>query len=597
MVRINLLGKRGEINFMKMQAYTKTIQDILSVNKEYVIPRFQREYSWRNNQLEELWDDVVDNVVVTEAGLSTSEYFIGSLVMVGDDKDSKLEIVDGQQRLTTITILLSALVEAFKAIGEDSLARGVYSYIAARNLKDEPYFRLVTETSEPFFQSAIQYMDKEIRQPNNQEETNLLDAYKFFVKKLQMRHLIEHLNEEKELRLAVDNKHQYIMCLSAIRDQILALETVYITVGSRSEAYTIFETLNAKGMDLSTMDLIKNKIFQCLPREHPADIAKEKWEIIKGNLRERSSNANLSTFFRHFWISKYEKTTDSRIYRSFNKKIEQTPERMRGLLEELELESNNYKLLIKPAETDWPEQSQKEIYSSLKTLNIFKISAANSLLLALIAGYKAHPQTVNLRQLKKSINAIEKFHFIFSAVCSSRASGLEVTYSRLARALRESGNPAESTPIIDELISYLKEDRLPSKSVFIDKWHQLEYTNENDKHKKLIQYIFSKWEKHLQGTDELSVLNITLEHISSQSTHNEQSVGMIGNLLPLSGDINSRVGNGDYNNKILAYKRSALETVKQFVVDFESEDDWTHELIINRTRDMAVIAYDEIWSI
>ncbi|WP_142326951.1 GmrSD restriction endonuclease domain-containing protein, partial [Bacillus cereus] len=99
----------------------------------------------------------------------TREYFIGSLVMVGDDKDSKLEIVDGQQRLTTITILLSALVEAFKSAGEHNLAQGVYSYIEARNLMNEPYFRLITKTSEPFFQSAVQHLNKESRTPNNQE--------------------------------------------------------------------------------------------------------------------------------------------------------------------------------------------------------------------------------------------------------------------------------------------------------------------------------------------------------------------------------------------------------------------------------------------
>ncbi|HDR7068266.1 TPA: DUF262 domain-containing protein [Bacillus cereus] len=112
---------------MKMQAYTKTIQDILSVNKRYIIPRYQREYSWKANQLNELWD----NIVLREGELSTSEYFIGSLVMVGDDKDSKL-------------------VEAFKSAGEHNLAQGVYSYIEARNLMNEPYFRLITKTSEPF---------------------------------------------------------------------------------------------------------------------------------------------------------------------------------------------------------------------------------------------------------------------------------------------------------------------------------------------------------------------------------------------------------------------------------------------------------------
>lgn len=99
---------------MELHAYTRTISDLFSVKKKYVVPRFQREYSWTKEKVSELWDDIVANINIgTDGQFNHEEYFIGSLVLVGDDKSLSMQIVDGQQRLTTITILLSALCERF----------------------------------------------------------------------------------------------------------------------------------------------------------------------------------------------------------------------------------------------------------------------------------------------------------------------------------------------------------------------------------------------------------------------------------------------------------------------------------------------------
>jgi uncharacterized protein with ParB-like and HNH nuclease domain len=81
-----------------------------------IAPRFQREYSWTKEQVKELWDDIVTNITINDDEISHEEYFIGALVLVGDDKSSMLQIVDGQQRLTTITILLSVLCDRFLEI-------------------------------------------------------------------------------------------------------------------------------------------------------------------------------------------------------------------------------------------------------------------------------------------------------------------------------------------------------------------------------------------------------------------------------------------------------------------------------------------------
>ncbi|MDE7322074.1 MAG: DUF262 domain-containing protein [Lachnospiraceae bacterium] len=104
----------------ELKATPKSLDDVLRLQRKYVIPRFQREFAWETDELAELYDDLIDNITYTQNGLSTNEYFIGSLVLVGDDDTSKIErfIVDGQQRLTTFTIAFAVLAQKFKEIKE-----------------------------------------------------------------------------------------------------------------------------------------------------------------------------------------------------------------------------------------------------------------------------------------------------------------------------------------------------------------------------------------------------------------------------------------------------------------------------------------------
>jgi uncharacterized protein with ParB-like and HNH nuclease domain len=133
---------------MEMHAYTRTVSDLLSVKKRYVVPRFQRPYSWSKEQVKELWDDILSNIVYSnDAEASHVEYFIGALVLVGEENSHHMQIVDGQQRLTTLTILLSALCQRFKDLGQNTVATAIYeNYIAGKDDDGNEYFKLQNET-------------------------------------------------------------------------------------------------------------------------------------------------------------------------------------------------------------------------------------------------------------------------------------------------------------------------------------------------------------------------------------------------------------------------------------------------------------------
>ena len=133
---------------MKIESIDRSIDEVFN-SGYFKIPRFQRAFSWEKEQIEDFWADViVDN---------EGDYFIGSIVLYEESEEKKVfGIVDGQQRLTTITLTLCALRNAFKREGFNELALGVHAFIERKNIDNENEFVLKPESSYPYFQEYIQ---------------------------------------------------------------------------------------------------------------------------------------------------------------------------------------------------------------------------------------------------------------------------------------------------------------------------------------------------------------------------------------------------------------------------------------------------------
>lgn len=578
---------------MNLAAYPRTIKDILTLNRKYIIPRFQREYSWEQTEHTMFWEDLCNQIKVVEDNIIYSDYFIGALVLVGDDsKDEKFSVVDGQQRLTTITIIFSALAKCFIDIKEKELAKSCYSYVEGKDGDYKPFFKLINENPRPFLQNEIQYIDfnkdkiiKDLK-PKTYEEKKLYNALKFYCKELSEESL------SKKFYKQLNKQYDYCTLLKAVRDQLLKFKTIFITVGSMNEAYTIFETLNAKGKDLLTIDLIKNKIFKLLDKEHPDDEAKTLWKKFNNELNKRERRINPSIFLRHYWISRYEFVTEAKIYESFNRKLKEDIESYKEFLIDLVNSSKEYNLLANPLQGDWKLNEDKDIYYSLYALNVFKVQQPRPFILSLLNAKNKRLLTVN--EVRDTIKIIEKFHFIFSAVTSSRASGLEGKYSTLSRHLRKAKDKVEAKSILVELERYLK-SKIPTKNIFFEGFNKICFLNDKTHDKKLIQYIFFSIERKLHKTDEFIPYNITLEHIYPQSKQSNNK-GKIGNILPLSQKINGNVSNKDFFEKISEFKLSELKIVKNFIEKYSSIQLWNDELTNKRTNELAETAYTDIWN-
>lgn len=570
---------------MEFKAQPRTIRDALDLKRKYVIPRFQREYSWELDELSELWNDLLDNFNISGNGLVASEYFIGSLVLVGDDDDTQSierQVVDGQQRLMTFTIAFSVLAQLFKKEHEDKLSDMIHSYIVGTDDDGNLFTKVISETPKPFFQYRIQQKEIDFAQvPSTSEEKRILAAYKFFEQKLDKKNLTKEL-ERRFPGIQIG----YTNMLKLFRDQVLQCKVIYVTVKSFEDGYEIFEVLNAKGKNLAPIDIIKNKIFAILDQTEPIDMAYEKWGIIRDNI-SKGNIEDVMTFYRHFWLSKYSYATNKKLVNEFDKIIDKNQISYEVFLNSLQEASVDYAKISLPNPMDWRQPEDRKIFETLEAIDIFGVTQVRSFLLALFEVKRRN--LISHSEYIKILDYLQYFHFVFNAVCSERPSGLEQRYSSYSRKLRSVSTKQESVQYVRELTVALQ-NSLPSYEKFAMNFEEIRFTSKNTKSKKIVQYILKKLESYTQGTGEMIPISFSIEHIMPESTQNED-VGMLGNLLPLGVEVNNKLADKPLVDKLVVYKTSQYQLTKKFASDYATETKWEEVKIKKRTKDMAQIMY------
>ena len=150
---------------MNFKPDEKNIRSLLKSGCQFVIPRFQREYSWDKKNYQEFFEDMINNLVVSSGVINDDQYFLGTMLFVGnfaEKPDKPIEVVDGQQRLTTITILFSVLSDRFRELGEDTLSKQLFNYITTTDDNGEKVRVLQSKSSYPYFVYYIQDREKQI---------------------------------------------------------------------------------------------------------------------------------------------------------------------------------------------------------------------------------------------------------------------------------------------------------------------------------------------------------------------------------------------------------------------------------------------------
>ena len=542
---------------MELNAETRSVNEIFSPNKKYTVPRFQREYSWKEEEIDEFWDDIVQQIQMRDGKVTNEEYFIGCIVLVGEDSKPDYLIVDGQQRLTTLTILLRCIVERLSELGEMAAARALYHNVIEGTDNDgDPYFKLVNETPKPFFQNELQSIKPErLKKAKTEEEMLLQDAL---------------TRIQKKIGLLKYSGFTDLEVVKTLREQVLYhLKFILVTAKNEDDAYTIFETLNARGLSLTSVDLIKNWIFKNYDQTHPNDNAKEIWGEIR---KEISDFADLETFFRHYWNSKYAFASNDRLYKSFKELLKKgriAP--ARDFLIELKAAAKTYRRIGNPSPADWPVQKELAVSRSLILLNQYKVTQVRPFLLALLEA--RDKGVVAQGSFVGAVLNLESFHLAFSNLCQERASGLEGTYTRSAKRLHAAGaNKVKAKKALTALNESLTK-KFPTSEKLSASLKKLAFSKTDDSDRRIIQVIFKKIEQSLQGTSELQPGNFSLEHVQDQ-VKSATWINNIGNLIPLDEKINNGIKAGlSFSDKKKYYSKSTLKTVAEFLTQ-NPQDTW-----------------------
>lgn len=436
---------------MKIESHDRSINDLLT-SGYYVIPRFQRPYSWDSENVSEFWSDTVVN--------ESKDYFIGSMV-VYTMGERKFGVVDGQQRLTTIMILLSVVRDALDRSDLHDQANGLHKLIERENIENHREFVLQTETSYPYFQSKILSRDQSsVNAKIRKEEERIQKGHQQFDSLI--RTLVDGINSNPSLSHK-KKKDRIKDALVGIRDSILSLKLIFVTLDSEDDAYVIFETLNTRGKDLALADLVKNHFSKLLkPKNKGLDPAKIKWAKIRETVEGSKVDLDTDTFLYHWWLSKREYMASNKIFKAFRKQVD--AKNAQSILEDLAIDAEYYRAINEPDYWKW-EKSANDAKLSLKALNLFRVRQQVPCALALFRAYQ--DKRIKLAQLMRALGDIEKFHFLFTAITSQRSSGgISGMYAALARQIAGVKDAEKATPIIAELRSKLKE-RVPSEEEFL----------------------------------------------------------------------------------------------------------------------------------
>lgn len=568
---------------MNISSIDKDIREILKSNY-YQIPRFQRPYSWEREHIEDFWNDAIIDC--------DSDYFIGSMVVFRISDDT-FGIVDGQQRLTTITMLLSSIRENFKSTGEHSLAKGTQGMIERKDLNYELRYILQTETSYPFFHENVQkYEESDFKQDElKHEDKNIQKGYEIINEKIKT----ELDSIQLSTTISEDEKqHKKKEKLIELRDKILNLKVIYIDLDNEDDAYIIFETLNTRGKDLRVSDLVKNHLTKLLPRKNiGVDISKDKWTLARGLVEGSTTDLNMDSFLHHFWLSKNEFTTQKKLFKLIKKVIKKN--NANQFLNEIYNESKIYRGFLEKGYRKWTKQ-EVELCNSFEAMNLFRVKQPIPMLLSIMREYEKGE--LKLKHVKDIIKTIEYFHFIFTAITSQRSSGgISFMYAYHARELLNSTSEEKLNSLSRFKVKL--RDKLPSKEEFIINFFELLFTSTFTKQKKLVQYILRKYDDYYSKKVNTGISKdyeqMTIEHIhpenASDTSMDQYYVGMIGNLLLVNHKLNEKLGNKHFAKKKAIYLTSQIFLDEKIM----KATSWDKKKILERTEYIGEGLYNEVF--
>ena len=581
----------------------------------YVVPNFQRPYSWDIDELDDYWSDVV---------LAQGDFFFGSTV-TWESKSRELfnnsySIIDGQQRLTTSAIILSVIRDAFIAASgreeggvdahelrsqAEAQASNTQRYLVAEDDDGKKY--PVIERNEPNFKEVVQ------------NPSAIPSGLKWNGSARQIGVAREYFENRIQATLDGKSLSEAIEALKSLRNNVLKARLIQVELTSEEDGFLIFETLNTRGADLRLADLVKNLLVRggSLDGEDRATIS-GRWDRLVDRVQtENGSMTDVDQFMWQSWNSRRPAVTEAELYKQIISFIGGSAQAHLQYLEELEFDSIAYQyfddiglVIDKSAVGAKSALAIPEVAETIRALALFNVSVANSAILAVVRKYEKSG-VMRQKDVVAACRAIENFHFQFTALKNSGSTGgTRGRYNRFAVELEEALSKQTVQEVIESFRLRLdgslpdsKETKEAFAKLFYAPKARLTNAQKRRSRKQFIAYILLRFAQHYKtltlGQD---LTAWTIEHIRPQSHASAEVVSSeysIGNLTLLTSAANGDLGNGD-----LAAKRSGLKTFVPWKDPHLSEWVGNNEMnevlpedITSRAAALADLALDTVWSI
>lgn len=572
---------------MSFSASQKSIDEILSRNSSYLIPKNQRKYVWSETE----WSELFEDIFLIE---QTKDYshFIGSFVFSESKNQSDYIVVDGQQRMITISILLCCMVSVLLEIKEDKVASSFLQPYLSGSKDGEEYYK-ITRDDGPFY---LTYLIDELKNNNpvtavkaedilkeNFDEKDryngrLLECFLFFQKKIN-----EYIKSKKK------SEKETIV---ELKSKLTACQCIEIDVGSDVEGYRVFETLNARGIPLEQHELIKNYLYSYLRSKEKIKNLDSKWSKIMANVATDKKDY-FPAFISHYCAHRFGKIGKNDEFKEIRNNVPKG--KVEELLTSLYHCSIYYSYIIDPDKYKAEKDSSYSVYVSLKFFHNLKIRQARPLILSLFEAFN-DTKKIQKEQFEKSMTLLENFYFMYVVLLKGTTNKVDNAIMQLSKNIFDATDSIDSCQMLrDELSKFVSE-----KENIKNQFKSIGFSNKNPKfdnssNKKCVNYIFEKIEKFYDENDELQTIKIaSIEHIYNDS-ESEDFASYIGNLLPLSKKLNNKISNKTFEEKIAFYKKSNMLCVRKFVEHHGDQKAWGKEDIEKRSEAILNDCFDKIW--
>lgn len=542
---------------------------------QYVVPRFQRDYAWGTEQWEDLWEDLE----ITEDG---DQHYMGYLVFQSDN-EKVFSVIDGQQRITTVSLIIIASLyilsdlinrDVDKDNNQKRLEQFRNNYIGSTDTVSLVTHAKLTlnRNNDDFYRNFICPLEDLPLRGLTKSQRSLAEAVKYFQGRISD-------------SIDIEDGPSIAQFLESLFDKLLFTT---ISVGSDLNAYRVFETLNARGVQLSVPDLLKNYLFSLIDKRKNIDALElqrleDQWNFIVKQL----GTIDFTKFVTAHWNSYHPTSSRGQLFKRIKGEIGDREDAF-TYLKNMQNSVGIYAALHNADDEFWLVEEYKSARKSIRLLNLFNIKQPFSMLIT------AHKK-LTADKFCRLIKSIETVSVRYNIIGSRQANIQDKIYNSIALQLHK-GELSSINTINNALKSTYPSDEDFKEDFRLKSMRTLQSP-------KKARYLLSEIEVSIDKTNAIDFSLLTLEHILPESPNGHwidyfgkndynEHIDRLGNMTLASKELNKDLDRKNFNEKKKILEGTNLKITEK-VQEYEN---WNSDSVNDRQSWMASFALQR-WKI